>query len=176
MEENRSTGSKETNKIFLDAPIIGGAVMAVLSLTPIISLFNLFCCMWLIGGGVISYMYASKKEDYIPRPTDGLLYGVLAGIFGWIINLVLGFLMFSIKVNKFNLIKEKLSKIGGPEADKIIQIISNFGVFGFFFVINLIFIIFYLVFPTIGGAIAQSLTKKKSKKPEEVNKNNELQD
>ncbi len=176
MKQNESIGNTKQNKIFLDAPIIGGAVMAVLSLIPIINLFNVFCCMWLIAGGVVSYIYASKKEGYVSRSTDGLLYGVLSGIFGWIMNVVLGFLMLSIRVEKFNLIKEKLSQIAGPEADKIIQIINNFGVFGFFLTVNLVFIIFYLIFPSIGGAVAQSLTKKKEVKPEVSVDHNELQD
>ncbi len=166
MEQNSINPGDKSNKIFLDAPLIGGAFMAVLSIIPIINLFNLLCCMWLVLGGVISFIYVNKKEEYVGRPSDGLIYGVLSGIFGWIFSIVLGFLMIAVRANRLLLIKEKLSQIGGPEAEKITQLLSRLGVIGIFFVFYMFFLVFYLIFPTIGGAVAQSLSKKKEVTPQ----------
>ncbi len=164
MEERVENSSLTQNsKLYLDAPILGGLLMAFFSIMPIISAFNLLCCMWLVIGGAVSYIIASRKNDYIPRSTDGLIYGALSGVFGWIFSTILTFISIGIKAKKFELARQKLLDVNTPEARRIIEFVDRVGFRTIIFFLSFAFIIFYLVFPTIGGALAQALSSKGKK-------------
>jgi len=160
VENNNLT---QNSKLYLDAPILGGLLMAFFSVMPVISIFNLLCCMWLVIGGAVSYIIASKKDDYIPRSTDGLIYGALSGVFGWIFNGVLTFIFMGLKAKKFALARERLLNMNAPEAERIVRLVDKFGFKMIVLFLSLGLIIFYLVFPTIGGALAQALSGKNKK-------------
>jgi len=151
------------SKIYIDAPLLGGAFMAIISAIPIIGSLNIICCMWLIIGGAISYLLASKKQDYIPKNSDGIIYGALSGIAGWIISTIIRFLLIDFKIQSMAQIKEKFSQINTPEADRIFRLIDKYGLKKITLIFSFIFIIFYLIFPTLGGAITQAITQKKEK-------------
>jgi hypothetical protein len=72
----------------LKPALIGGAIVGVLSLIPIL---NLGCCIWaIIGGAVAVYMYVKGT----PRPVqmgEGAVVGALAGLIGALITIVISF-------------------------------------------------------------------------------------
>jgi hypothetical protein len=74
----------------LRAAIIGGLVMGLLSGLPYVSLGNIACCLWVVlGGALATYLYIRTS----PTPVDigeGALLGLLAGVFGTIVQLVVG--------------------------------------------------------------------------------------
>lgn len=74
----------------LRAAIIGGLVMGLLSGLPYVSLGNIACCLWVVlGGALATYLYIRKS----PTPVDigeGALVGLLAGVFGTIVQLLVG--------------------------------------------------------------------------------------
>ena len=62
--------------------LLGGAFIGVLSALPIISAGNLFCCLWVVGGGVVA---AYLMQQGYPEPItlqDGAAGGFLAEIVG----------------------------------------------------------------------------------------------
>ena len=72
----------------IQAALLGGLFLGVLSALPIISLGNCCCCLWIVGGGAIASYLTQQNE---PRPltigrgaTAGLLAGI-AGAFVWLI-------------------------------------------------------------------------------------------
>lgn len=167
--DNLNPKPEEGTKLFLDAPLIGGAMMAFFSVVPLLGLFNILCCMWLVVGGGVSYLLVSKKEEYIPKSTNGLIYGALSGVFGWVFYTLLTFLMLGIKAKKIALIKEKMVNMNTPEASKILELIDRFGIKMITLFVSLGLIIFFLIFPSIGGAVTQALVKKEKKIDEEKN-------
>ena len=74
----------------LKPAIIGGVVIGLLSIIPIVSLGNVCCCLWAILGGVLAtYLYV--KDSPVPAsPGDGAILGAIAGAVGGLIAIVLG--------------------------------------------------------------------------------------
>ena len=71
----------------MQAPLLGGLFIGVLSALPVISLGNC-CCLWIVSGGVLA-AYLDQQNDQ--RPTTigrGAFAGFLAGIIGAFIWLV----------------------------------------------------------------------------------------
>jgi hypothetical protein len=70
--------------------IIGGVVIGLLSIIPIISLGNVCCCLWAILGGLLAtYLYV-KNSPVPAKPGDGAILGAIAGAVAAVIVVVLG--------------------------------------------------------------------------------------
>jgi hypothetical protein len=71
----------------IQAALLGGLFIGVLSALPIVQLGNCCCCLWVISGG----MLAASLDRSPGRPNDlarGAVDGVLAGIVGAFVWLV----------------------------------------------------------------------------------------
>ena len=70
----------------IQAALLGGVFIGVLSALPVISLANC-CCIWIISGGMLA-AYLDQDRARPTAPTRGALDGLLAGVVGafvWII-------------------------------------------------------------------------------------------
>jgi hypothetical protein len=71
----------------IQAPLLGGLFIGILSALPVISWGNC-CCLWIVSGGLLA-AYLDQQND--PRPTTigrGAFNGFLAGIIGAFVWLV----------------------------------------------------------------------------------------
>jgi len=66
--------------------LIGGLLAGVASAIPFL---NCLCCLWVIGGAMLSAYLLSERNPAPLRTGDGLLVGVLSGIFGGVIHAIL---------------------------------------------------------------------------------------
>jgi uncharacterized membrane protein YvlD (DUF360 family) len=74
----------------LKPAIIGGVVIGLLSIIPILNLGNVCCCLWAILGGLLAtYLYV-KNSPLPASPGDGAILGAIAGAVGGVIVIVLG--------------------------------------------------------------------------------------
>ena len=74
----------------LKPAIIGGVVVGLLSIIPIVNLGNVCCCLWAILGGLLAtYLYV-KNSPVPATPGDGAILGAIAGAVGGAIVIVLG--------------------------------------------------------------------------------------
>ena len=62
--------------------LVGGLVMAVLSVMPLVSSCNCFCCMWYIVGGLIAAFITAKLSPAGCGAGKGAITGLLAGLVG----------------------------------------------------------------------------------------------
>jgi hypothetical protein len=70
--------------------LIGGLVMGLLSGLPFVNLGNIACCLWVVlGGALASYLYIKKSPTPVSMG-EGAVTGLLAGVFGFIVKLVVG--------------------------------------------------------------------------------------
>ena len=76
----------------MTVPVVaGGLFLGVLSAVPPISFLNCACCILVVGGGLLaSYLYMKDYPLDSPRVTygDGALLGLLAGLFGAVVDTV----------------------------------------------------------------------------------------
>ena len=74
----------------LKPAIIGGVVIGLLSIIPIVNLGNICCCLWAILGGLLAtYLYV-KNSPLPASPGDGAILGAIAGAVGGLIVIILG--------------------------------------------------------------------------------------
>lgn len=73
----------------IQAVLLGGLFIGVLSALPIISAGNC-CCLWTLGGGIATAFLAQEGTPHPLRLADGARLGLLAGLAGAIIWLFAG--------------------------------------------------------------------------------------
>ena len=79
----------ESSPARLQPAFYGGAFIGVLSSLPFVSLGNCCCCLWVIGGGVLTAYLMQQNHPYAIKTEDGLLGGLIAGAIGALIATVL---------------------------------------------------------------------------------------
>jgi len=86
--------------------LIGGAVAGILSGVPFI---NCLCCIWIIGGAILSAYLLSKDSSMALSAGDGAILGVFTGIIAAVVNFIVS-IPFSAVSSKFTRsIMEKLA-------------------------------------------------------------------
>ncbi len=73
----------------LQPALIGGLFIGILSALPIVGAFNLCCCAWVVGGGIVTAYLMQNAAALAITVGDGALGGLLAGIIGAAIHAVL---------------------------------------------------------------------------------------
>ncbi|HEX8455742.1 MAG TPA: hypothetical protein VF656_00330 [Pyrinomonadaceae bacterium] len=67
------------------AALVGGVTLGLLSAIPPISLGNLCCCIWVLGGGALaSYLYVQRSQTPVMLG-QGAELGALSGVVGTIV-------------------------------------------------------------------------------------------
>jgi len=77
-----------TTKGFIQPALFGGLAMGVLSALPLISVGNVCCCLWVIGGGLVAAYLLQQNQATPITPGDGALVGLLAGLIGALVQVV----------------------------------------------------------------------------------------
>ena len=150
----------------LKPALMGGLVMGVLSALPGVSLGNCCCCAWLVTGGVVA---AYLLQSNTPRPItmgDGALVGLLAGLFGAVVNLVVSVPM-NILTGPFQQQLVQRFADSQPELpENVRQMVDNMGV-GAVSVVGTIMAFFMMlilgaIFSSLGGLLGAFFFKKKA--------------
>jgi hypothetical protein len=98
------------------AALTGGVTLGLLSAIPPISLGNMCCCVWVLGGGALaSYLYVRRS----PTPVllgQGAELGVLAGVVGTIVSHGIGIPLGLILGDTFNQFLVKMFENFNPQA------------------------------------------------------------
>jgi hypothetical protein len=69
----------------LQPALLGGVTIGVLSALPVISLGNVCCCAWVVGGAALAaYLLQQNQADPLDAG-DGAIVGLMAGAFGAIV-------------------------------------------------------------------------------------------
>lgn len=152
---------------------ISALIMTLLSVTPIVSLINLFCCAGVIIGGFVgAYVYNNdlRKSNGLIQYKDGVMIGILSGIITAIIytGVLLLYQLYS-DTNMFIEMSTELEKLGiqlSPEfyngIDYFNDEVNQFGFSPTLTIVSLvIYIIIYPLFGAIGGLLAVSIFKKR---------------
>ena len=149
----------------LKPALMGALVLGVLSALPGVSLGNCCCCAWLVSGGfVAAYLLQSNTPQPITMG-DGALVGLLAGLFGAVVNLVISVPM-NLLTGPFQ--RRLLQRFADSQPDmpeNVRQMVDNMGV-GAVSVAGAIMAFFMMlilgaIFSTLGGLLGAFFFKKK---------------
>jgi uncharacterized protein YqgC (DUF456 family) len=145
----------------LKPAIIGGVVLGLLSVIPLVSLANLCCCLWAILGGVLaSYLYI-KASPTAARPSDGAILGLLAGVIGAaifvVIGIPVGILMRSTMTALMSTLIENLDPSQARMIRRQMAAQTIAGAIGG----GIVWAILLMVFSTIGGLLGIPIFEKR---------------
>ncbi|MFO7695443.1 MAG: DUF5518 domain-containing protein [Vicinamibacterales bacterium] len=150
--------------MMLKPALMGGLVMGVLSALPGVSLGNCCCCAWLVTGGLVAaYVLQSGTSQPISMG-DGALVGLLAGLFGAVVNLVVSVPM-NILTGPFQ--QQLIQRITESQPDlpeNVRQMVDSVGV-GAVSVVGTIMAFFMMlilgaIFSSLGGLLGAFFFKK----------------
>lgn len=71
----------------IQAALLGGLFIGVLSALPIVNVANC-CCLWILGGGLLSGYLTQQDDPHPLTPGRGALAGFLAGMIGAFVWLI----------------------------------------------------------------------------------------
>ncbi len=102
----------------LKPALIGGVLLGILSVIPVISLGNCLCCAWVVGGGVLaSYLYVKGSPVGVTLGR-GVALGLLTGAIGALVDTI-----FSIPLQ---VLLSRLGMGAGEEIQQIMERIPQF--------------------------------------------------
>jgi hypothetical protein len=65
--------------------LLGGLFIGVMSSLPIVSTFNICCCLWVVAGGVLVVYLQQQRTPEPVETSDAVVGGLLAGVVGALI-------------------------------------------------------------------------------------------
>jgi hypothetical protein len=150
------------------AALIGGVTLGLLSAIPPISLANVCCCVWVLGGGALAaYQYVRRS----PTPVllgQGAELGALAGVVGTIVSHSIGIPLGLILGDTFNefLVRafENFNPQAGEEMRRQVQLaqaqtfVQKLPVILGTAVFNTVI---YIAFAALGGLLGVKLFEKR---------------
>lgn len=147
---------KKQPDYFLPA-LIGGVMAGVISAIPFL---NCLCCLWVIAGAVLSTYLLIEKTPFHLKTGDGLLVGVLSGVFGGVINAIIEIpfspLYFNV-TKRFLMSMSRFMEELPPEWENLLQMKYQ-GLSPSFFIFDLLLsCLLFAFFGAIGGLIGYSL-------------------
>ena len=148
--------------------LLGGLLLALLSVTPYIMVGNLFCFMWVIAGGVVAALIFYHTAPKMITPGQGAMAGFLAALWGTLFEIILVIVLWKLfYVGRLAHLSElSLEGILPEEFGQFAEFAST-GYAGFFAGIALsAMFILNMVFSTIGGLIVGLILKGKEKAEE----------
>jgi hypothetical protein len=149
--------------------LIGGVLLGILSVFPVLSLGNCFCCAWVIGGGVLaSYLYV-KGSPVAVTLGRGVTVGLLAGAIGALVDTLFSIpLQILLSRLGFGLegmqqILEQIPQLP-PDVKKafVSALAGGKGIGALVLVLGAIFkLIIYSIVAMLGGAIGVAIFEKR---------------
>jgi hypothetical protein len=153
----------------LKPALIGGVLLGILSVLPIIGYFNCVCCAWVIGGGLLAahlYVKASLTPVTLGR---GVALGLVTGSIGSLVYILFSIpLYLMVKksgVNLTDMVRQNMERWIKvmPEMRNYLQTAStqpDIGLSVLIFV--MIFTIgIFCIFAMVGGAVGVAIFEKR---------------
>ena len=146
--------------------LLGGLLLGVLSVLPLVNIGNACCCLWVVTGGAVA-AYLLQRNQPTPIATgDGAAVGLLAGIIGAIVWQVLQIPVTLAMGPVVARLTDRMLNTGDlPENVRplfeMLRQNSGFSLVGF--IIGGFFtLVISVVFSTLGGVIGAALFRAKT--------------
>lgn len=148
----------------LKPAMIGGVVIGLLSIIPIVNLGNVCCCLWAILGGLLAtYLYV--KNSPVPASAgDGAILGAIAGAVGAVIIVILGIPISIIAGGITRELLIRLMESVNPSQAEMVraQMVAGESIAGAI-VNGIILAVCVVIFSTLGGLIGVPIFEKRKR-------------
>jgi hypothetical protein len=72
----------------LQAALLGGLFIGILSSLPMVSSLNVCCCLWVVVGGLLTTYLRQKQLPGPIETSEAVLSGLIAGLVGAILSII----------------------------------------------------------------------------------------
>ena len=154
----------------LQPALLGGLVLGLGSVIPIVSLGNFCCCGWGIAGGALAAYLLIKRSPVLPiTKGDGAGAGALAGVVGSYIYLVIGvplsLLQWSASVSQMQARSDAINDVATRETlRQFVAAMQDHPIF-VSLAIWLVFAIVAIGMAAVGGVIGTAIFEKRKGQP-----------
>ena len=150
--------------------LLGGAFIGVLSALPIIAIGNLFCCLWIVGGGVIAAYLMQQSHPVAITLQDGAVGGFLAGIVGAFVYVIVAvpvqLLMAPIQRRVAQGILDAARTVPPEFRDMIEEMSSGAGgVIVGLMIMFFVLLVLGVIFATLGGVLGALMFRRNPEPP-----------
>lgn len=146
--------------------LLGGALSGILSLIPVVNLFNIFFMFWMGVGGAVT-VYVLKKENDGLKNLDASLTGAASGLTGGAIfaffSLVTVLNISEAKTDRIISLAEKISTILKEDVSSLIQ---EMNLRMFFLLVIALALLFSIITGAVGGLISGAVLFRNGKNPD----------
>jgi hypothetical protein len=145
--------------------LVGGIAAGVLSSVP---LLGCFCCLWIIGGAMLSANLYAKNSPVSLTPGDGAIVGIFSGIAAAVAASLVNIAFQSTNREIARKVADQMSQLFpnmGPEWDSVLRGSSQGASLAMFLFGLLIQAAVFAVFGALGGVIGASLFGRKTAPP-----------
>ncbi len=148
------------NQSQLQAVIFGGLFIGVLSALPVVSLGNCACCLWIVGGGMLTAWLLQRDRAEPLALGEGAVSGLLAGVVGSFVYVAVS-IPISIVTAPFQ--RRMMEFVMDSQSDvppEVREMLESFGTEGMIASIAIGFVsmlIAGIVFATLGGMLGALL-------------------
>jgi len=144
----------------LQASLLGGLFIGILSVLPVVNLLNLCCCLWVVTGGVLTTYLRQQGQSSPIDGTEAALTGFLAGLVGGVGSGVLSLLMVSVVGDmgaRVRQMAEQMPQLPPEVRDQMLAFDSGSG---FVLLTTLLTVPIYAVFAMLGGLLGLVFFRK----------------
>ena len=142
------------NQSQLQPVVFGGLFIGVLSGLPIISIGNVCCCLWIVGGGMLT-AYLLQRDRAEPLPLgEGAIGGLLAGVAGSVVYVAVSIPIGIVTAPFQRRMMEFMMNSGGDMPPEVREMLESFGTEGMIASVAIGFVsmlVAGIVFATLGG-------------------------
>lgn len=148
----------------LHPALLGGLFIGVVSALPYVKGLNGCCCLWLAVGGLLAAWVMQQNHPDPVSPADGAVVGLLAGLFGFVILMVVSIPISMLTGSREADFATVLESTEGmtPEVRDLLRSVppAAFAVLG-----GLLFLVIGTTVSTVGGVLGAVLFKRKAPWP-----------
>lgn len=148
------------NQSQLQPVVFGGLFIGVLSALPVVSLGNCACCLWIVGGGMLTAWLLQRDRAEPLALGEGAMSGLLAGVAGSVVYVAVS-IPISIVTAPFQ--RRMMEFVMDSQSDvppEVREMLESFGAEGMIASIAIGFVsmlIAGLIFATLGGMLGALL-------------------
>jgi hypothetical protein len=144
----------------LQASLLAGLFIGIVSALPLVNVANLCCCLWVVVGGLLTTYLRQQGRSTAIESADAALSGLAAGAVGAVINLVFSLLMFTMAGDMAASIRSAAEQLPQLPPDVRERMMTFDAGAGFVLLMGLVTVPVYAIFSMLGALLGLVVFKK----------------